>query len=35
MLFNEIDSDEDGIVKFEEFEQFYNINYVKRLADLD
>ena len=31
-LFNEIDSDEDGIIKYKEFEAFYDENYAKRLA---
>ena len=34
-LFNEIDGDGDGIVKFAEFEAFYDENYVKRLAELE
>lgn len=33
-LFNEIDTDENGIVKYAEFEKFYEQNYVKRLADV-
>lgn len=34
-LFNEIDSDEDGIIKYKEFEAFYDENYAKRLALVD
>ena len=34
-LFNEIDSDENGIIKYGEFEAFYNENYVKRLAHIE
>ena len=31
-LFNEIDTDENGIIKYAEFEKFYEANYIKRLA---
>jgi hypothetical protein len=34
-LFNEVDADGDGIVRFAEFEGFYKQNYVKRLADVE
>ena len=34
-LFNEVDADGHGIVRFAEFENFYNANYVKRLADVE
>ena len=33
-LFSEIDTDENGIVTFEEFEKFYDYNYIKRSAEL-
>jgi Ca2+-binding EF-hand superfamily protein len=34
-LFNEIDTDENGIVKYAEFENFYNANYIKKMADVE
>ena len=34
-LFNEIDTDSDGIIKFAEFENFYAENYVKRIAEIE
>jgi Ca2+-binding EF-hand superfamily protein len=34
-LFNEIDSDGNGIIKYEEFETFYNENYVKKLGNIE
>jgi len=34
-LFKEIDRDRDGIVKYKEFEQFYNEDYDQRLKDIE
>ena len=34
-LFNEIDSDENGIIKYAEFENFYSANYIKKMADIE
>ena len=34
-LFNEIDLDSDGVIKFKEFEKFYDENYVKRLSEVE
>ena len=34
-LFKEIDRDRDGLVKYKEFEQFYNEDYEKRLKEIE
>jgi len=35
LLFQEIDSDENGIIKYTEFEQFYNEDYIARTIALE
>jgi hypothetical protein len=34
-LFKEIDVDRDGLVKFKEFENYYNFDYEKKMADIE
>lgn len=34
-LFKEIDVDRDGLVKFKEFESYYNCDYEKKMADIE
>ena len=34
-LFNEMYSDENGLIKYVEFENFYEVDYVRRLADIE
>ena len=34
-LFNEIDSDENGLIKYVEFENFYHVDYIRRLAAIE
>ncbi len=34
-LFKEVDKDKDGIVKYKEFEQYYNQNYDERVKEIE